>query len=170
MCSEFWSKKKKFLKMYQIRYLILYPHPTINFTLFAIILFSHLEVRIIISINVIQYILCKSFQKLCQDSSGIFNSCFISKVCSVPVASDHCFEHFAYMTEFCSSKDPGLDHMFPVLLQAYRGEPQFGTQMPESWNRALSCFVLNQVNEKGRGKKSYFLFCIFPCIFYLAFQ
>lgn len=70
------------------------------------------------------------------------------------------------MTEFCSSKDPGVDHMFPVLLKAYRGEPQFGTQMPESWNLALSCFVLNQVNEKG--EKSYFLFWNFPM--YLLFS
>lgn len=83
--------------------------------------------------NVIQHVLCESFQKLCYDSSGIFlNSYFISEVSSVPVFSDHCFECFTYKAEFGSSKDLGVDHMFPLLLKAQRGEPQFGTQMPGS--------------------------------------
>lgn len=59
------------------------------------------------------------------------------------------------------------DHMFPWLLKAYRGKPQFGTQMPGSRNLALSCFVLNEVNEMG--KRGYFLFWFSPCTFYLAF-
>lgn len=49
--------------------------------------------------------------------------------------------------------------MFPVLLKACRGEPQFGTQMPESWNLTLSCFVLNEVNEKS--EKSFFFLSFF---------
>lgn len=78
------------------------------------------------------------------DSSGIKKKTLISSQKSLLyLSSDHRFEYFTYTAEFCSSKDPEVDHMLPLLLKAYRGEAQFGTQMPGSCNLALSCFVLN---------------------------
>lgn len=42
--------------------------------------FSHLEVRLIISINVIQYIFCKKSQKPCYDATDFSKFYFIPKV------------------------------------------------------------------------------------------
>lgn len=151
-CSELWSRKEKKKVFKHIRSAIWYFTHTINFTLFAMIFFSHLEIRIIISINVIWSVRCNSFQKLCPDSSGIFkNSYFISKVSSVPFSSDHCSEHRTYTAEFGSSKDPGVDHMFPLLLKS----PIWHTDVRISKPSFVSfCFKLSE----WRGRERLFIY------------
>ena len=143
----FWVlvKEENRFKMHYISYLTLYPHLTINFTLFATMIFSHLEIRIIISTNVIWYVGCKGFQKLCYDSSGIFNSYFISKVSSVPFLSDRGFELLWQNSHHQSTQGQTICALYywkptgenPSLVH------RCGSQMWGMWNPALHCFVLN---------------------------
>jgi len=62
------------------------------------------------------------------------------------------------------------DRMFPWVLKAYRGEPQFGTQMPRLRNPALPCFIFKEVNETGVGGGLFFIldFCLHLLLSFLV--
>ena len=107
--------------------------------------------------------------KLCYDYSGFkkSNPYFISRISSVPVPSDHHFEHFTFTAEFYSSKD--LKWLYVSLsVESLERTPVWHTdaQIAEP---SFALFYTQRGEWNGAGEEDYFLSWISACTFYLAF-
>lgn len=140
-CSEFWSKKKK---VQNILGQIPYALPTTHHKFHIIcnhFLFSHLEIKILISINVTWYVLCKRFQKLCYDSSGIFYTLTSSQSSLLYLSCLVIVLNIALLWQNSAhQRTQEWTICFLYCWKTYRGEPQFGTQMPGYRDLALVLF------------------------------